>query len=67
MDTHLQRNRTEELEEGISAGLSLPILVRGALFTDVELRHFFFCQQSKADGVLPHLAETTQYHQTIVL
>ena len=65
--THLQCNRAEELEEGVSTGLSLPLLVRGALFTDVELRYFIFCEQSKADGMLPHLAETTQYHQTIVL
>lgn len=65
--THLQCNRAKELEEGVSTGLSLPLLVRGALFTDVELRYFIFCEQSKADGMLPHLAETTQYHQTIVL
>jgi hypothetical protein len=37
------------------------------LITDVKLWNVFLLEETKADGMLPDAAHTTQHHQTIVL
>ncbi len=64
---YLECSWTEELQEWVSAGMATGLVWLGTLLTDVQLRNVSLREEGKADGMLPHIAHTTQDHQTIVL